>query len=141
MGHPMSNERTFIAIKPDGVQRGLISSILGRFENRGYKLVGIKLVQPTEDLLRTWADDLQSKPFFPSLLSYMLSGPVLATVWEGKDVVKQGRAILGATNPLNSAPGTIRADLPLTWVETCVTDLTLLSLPTRRLVCGSRRRI
>mmetsp|Transcript_9300 Transcript_9300/g.9198 ORF Transcript_9300/g.9198 Transcript_9300/m.9198 type:complete len:153 (+) Transcript_9300:79-537(+) len=105
-----NNERTFIAIKPDGVQRGLISSILGRFENRGYKLVGIKLVQPTESLLRKHYDDLQSKPFFPSLLSYMLSGPVLATVWEGKDVVKQGRAILGATNPLQSAPGTIRGD-------------------------------
>ncbi|ODV78647.1 nucleoside diphosphate kinase [Suhomyces tanzawaensis NRRL Y-17324] len=105
-----NNERTFIAIKPDGVQRGLIASILSRFENRGYKLVGIKLVHPTEALLRNHYDDLQEKPFFPSLLSYMLSGPVLATVWEGKDVVKQGRAILGATNPLQSAPGTIRGD-------------------------------
>ncbi|RLV91703.1 Nucleoside diphosphate kinase [Spathaspora sp. JA1] len=109
----MSDERTFIAIKPDGVQRGLISSILGRFENRGYKLVAIKLVQPTESLLRTHYSDLQEKPFFPSLLSYMLSGPVLATVWEGKDVVKQGRAILGATNPLASAPGTIRGDFAI----------------------------
>lgn len=108
-----NTERTFIAIKPDGVQRGLISSILGRFENRGFKLVGIKLVTPTESLLRTHYDDLQSKPFFPSLLSYMLSGPVLATVWEGKDVVKQGRAILGATNPLSSAPGTIRGDFAI----------------------------
>lgn len=106
----MSDERTFIAIKPDGVQRGLINKILGRFENRGFKLVGIKLCQPSESLLREHYDDLQSKPFFPSLLSYMLSGPVLATVWEGKDVVKQGRAILGATNPLASAPGTIRGD-------------------------------
>lgn len=109
----MSTERTFIAIKPDGVQRGLISSILSRFENRGYKLVAIKLAQPTEALLREHYDDLQEKPFFPSLLSYMLSGPVLATVWEGKDVVKQGRAILGATNPLQSAPGTIRADFAI----------------------------
>lgn len=110
----MSNtERTFIAIKPDGVQRGLISSILSRFENRGFKLVGIKLCQPTESLLRSHYDDLQEKPFFPSLLSYMLSGPVLATVWEGKDVVKQGRAILGATNPLQSAPGTIRGDFAI----------------------------
>lgn len=106
----MSTERTFIAIKPDGVQRGLIASIISRFENRGFKLVAIKLAQPTESLLREHYDDLQQKPFFPSLLSYMLSGPVLATVWEGKDVVKQGRAILGATNPLQSAPGTIRAD-------------------------------
>ncbi|PIS57777.1 hypothetical protein CJI97_000827 [Candidozyma auris] len=88
----MSDERTFIAIKPDGVQRGLINKILGRFENRGFKLVGIKLCQPSESLLREHYDDLQSKPFFPSLLSYMLS------------------AILGATNPLASAPGTIRGD-------------------------------
>lgn len=108
-----NNERTFIAIKPDGVQRGLISSILSRFENRGYKLVAIKLTTPTEALLRQHYEDLQEKPFFPSLLSYMLSGPVLATVWEGKDVVKQGRAILGATNPLQSAPGTIRGDFAI----------------------------
>lgn len=110
----MSNtERTFIAIKPDGVQRGLISKILARFEDRGYKLVGIKLVTPTESLLKEHYADLVSKPFFPSLLSYMTSGPVLATVWEGKDVVKQGRAILGATNPLQSAPGTIRGDFAI----------------------------
>ncbi|CAH00325.1 Ynk1 [Kluyveromyces lactis] len=110
----MSNtERTFIAIKPDGVQRGLISKILARFEDRGYKLVGIKLVTPTEALLKEHYADLVSKPFFPSLLSYMTSGPVLATVWEGKDVVKQGRAILGATNPLQSAPGTIRGDFAI----------------------------
>ncbi|GMM35839.1 nucleoside diphosphate kinase [Saccharomycopsis crataegensis] len=110
----MSNEeRTFIAIKPDGVQRGLINKILGRFEDRGFKLVAIKLVKPTESLLKEHYADLTTKPFFPSLLSYMLSGPVLATVWEGKDVVKQGRAILGATNPLSSAPGTIRGDFAI----------------------------
>lgn len=107
---PMSDERTFIAIKPDGVQRGLIGPILTRFEQRGFKLVGIKLTWANEKLLRQHYEDLQEKPFFPSLLLYMLSGPVLATVWEGKDVVKQGRAILGATNPLASAPGTIRGD-------------------------------
>ena len=110
----MSNtERTFIAIKPDGVQRGLISKILARFEDRGYKLVGIKLVTPTDALLKEHYADLADKPFFPSLLKYMTSGPVLATVWEGKDVVKQGRAILGATNPLQSAPGTIRCDFAI----------------------------
>ncbi|KAG0673757.1 nucleoside diphosphate kinase [Kluyveromyces marxianus] len=110
----MSNtERTFIAIKPDGVQRGLISKILARFEDRGYKLVGIKLVTPTDALLKEHYADLADKPFFPSLLKYMTSGPVLATVWEGKDVVKQGRVILGATNPLQSAPGTIRGDFAI----------------------------
>lgn len=109
----MSEERTFIAIKPDGVQRGLVSAILGRFEQRGYKLVGIKLCSPSEALLRDHYADLQEKPFFAGLLAYMRSGPVLATVWEGKDVVKQGRAILGATNPLQSAPGTIRGDFAI----------------------------
>lgn len=108
-----NNERTFIAIKPDGVQRGLISNILSRFENKGYKLVGIKLVTPTENLLKQHYAEHVGKPFFPKMLSYMMSGPVLATVWEGKDAVKQGRSILGATNPLNSAPGTIRGDFAL----------------------------
>ncbi|SSD60338.1 Nucleoside diphosphate kinase [Saccharomycodes ludwigii] len=108
-----NNERTFIAIKPDGVQRGLISKILGRFEDRGYKLIGIKLVTPTENLLKQHYAEHVNKPFFPGMLSYMMSGPILATVWEGKDVVKQGRNILGATNPLNSAPGTIRGDFAI----------------------------
>ncbi|KAH3660253.1 hypothetical protein OGAPHI_007458 [Ogataea philodendri] len=109
----MSTERTFIAVKPDGVQRGIFPEILRRFQNKGFKLVGIKLTLANESLLREHYSDLQSKPFFPSLLSYMLSGPILATVWEGKDVVKQGRVLLGATNPLQSAPGTIRGDFAL----------------------------
>ncbi|VEU21383.1 DEKNAAC102401 [Brettanomyces naardenensis] len=110
----MSNtERTFIAVKPDGVQRGIYPEVLRRFTQRGFKLVAIKLTLADESLLRKHYADLQDKPFFPSLLSYMKSGPVLATVWEGKDVVKQGRSMLGATNPLNSAPGTIRGDFAL----------------------------
>jgi len=110
----MSNtEQSFIMIKPDGVQRGLVSRILGRFEDRGFKLVALKMLSPSEELLREHYQDLQSKPFFPGLLKYMLSGPVVATVWEGKDVVKTGRTILGATNPLASAPGTIRGDFAL----------------------------
>lgn len=106
-------ERTFIAVKPDGVQRGIFPEVLKRFTQRGFKLVGIKLCTANESLLRKHYVDLQEKPFFNSLLSYMTSGPILATVWEGKDVVKQGRAMLGATNPLNSAPGTIRGDFAI----------------------------
>ncbi|GES65711.1 nucleoside diphosphate kinase [Aspergillus terreus] len=107
----MSNtEQTFIAVKPDGVQRGLIGPIITRFQNRGFKLAAMKLVSPEKSLLEQHYADLSSKPFFPGLISYMLSGPVCAMVWEGKDVVKTGRAILGATNPLASAPGTIRGD-------------------------------
>ncbi|CCC71623.1 hypothetical protein NCAS_0H03130 [Naumovozyma castellii] len=104
------SERTFIAVKPDGVQRGLTSKILARFEDRGYKLVGIKLIQADEQLLSQHYAEHVGKPFFPKMVSFMMSGPILATVWEGKDVVKQGRVILGATNPLSNAPGTIRGD-------------------------------
>lgn len=100
-------------IKPDGVQRGLVSQILGRFESRGYKLVALKMAEPSEELLCQHYEDLQSKPFFPGLLKYMRSGPVVATIWEGKDVVKTCRTILGATNPLASAPGTIRGDFAI----------------------------
>ena len=103
-------ERTFIAVKPDGVQRGLVSQILSRFEKRGYKLVAIKLVKADDKLLEQHYAEHVGKPFFPKMVSFMKSGPILATVWEGKDVVKQGRTILGATNPLAIAPGTIRGD-------------------------------
>ncbi|KAK9326194.1 nucleoside diphosphate kinase [Lipomyces orientalis] len=109
----MADEQTFIAIKPDGVQRGLISPIISRFEQKGYKLVGIKLTQPTKPLLEEHYADLTAKPFFPGLLKYMLSGPVCAMVWEGKDVVKTGRVLLGATNPLAAGPGTIRGDFAI----------------------------
>ncbi|KAG5518521.1 hypothetical protein PMAC_002917 [Pneumocystis sp. 'macacae'] len=102
------DERTFIAVKPDGVQRGLIGKIITRFEQRGYKLVAIKLVTASHTLLKQHYIDLQDKPFFNSLVTYMASGPICAMVWEGKNVVKTGRMILGETNPLESAPGTIR---------------------------------
>ena len=80
-------ERTFIAVKPDGVQRGLVSQILSRFEKRGYKLVAIKLVQADDKLLEQHYAEHVGKPFFTKMASFMKSGPILATVWEGKDVV------------------------------------------------------
>ncbi|GAD93531.1 nucleoside diphosphate kinase A [Paecilomyces variotii No. 5] len=106
----MSNEQTFIAIKPDGVQRGLVGPIISRFEQRGFKLAALKLVTPSKEHLEQHYADLSDKPFFKGLVSYMLSGPIVAMVWEGREVVKTGRTILGATNPLASAPGTIRGD-------------------------------
>ncbi|KAL0943465.1 nucleoside diphosphate kinase [Colletotrichum truncatum] len=106
----MSTEQTFIAIKPDGVQRGLIGPIVSRFESRGFKLVAIKLVTPGKEHLEAHYADLKDKAFFPGLINYMLSGPICAMIWEGRDAVKTGRVILGATNPLASAPGTIRGD-------------------------------
>ncbi|KAK4177584.1 putative nucleoside diphosphate kinase [Triangularia setosa] len=109
----MSSEQTFIAIKPDGVQRGLVGPIISRFENRGYKLVALKLVTPGQTHLEKHYEDLKDKPFFPGLIQYMSSGPIAAMVWEGRDAVKTGRVLLGATNPLASAPGTIRGDFAI----------------------------
>uniref|UniRef100_A0A7S0LB23 Nucleoside diphosphate kinase n=1 Tax=Coccolithus braarudii TaxID=221442 RepID=A0A7S0LB23_9EUKA len=106
-----NNERTFIAIKPDGVERGLIGKIIERFERKGFKLVGMKFLTPSEKDARGHYDDLKKKPFFGSLVSYFASGPIVAMVWEGKGVIKTGRVLLGATNPADSAPGTIRGDL------------------------------
>ncbi|KAG2196099.1 hypothetical protein INT46_005770 [Mucor plumbeus] len=103
------SERTFIAIKPDGVQRALVGKIITRFEDRGYKLVGLKALAPSKELAEKHYEDLKERPFFAGLVKYMTSGtPVIAMVWEGKDVIRQGRKMLGETNPLDSAPGTIR---------------------------------
>eukprot|EP00904_Undaria_pinnatifida_P007623 jgi/Undpi1/3991/HiC_scaffold_16.g07359.m1 len=113
-GRPtMSMERSYIMIKPDGVQRGLVGAIISRFEQRGYKLAALKLKQADEALLRTHYKDLVEKPFFPKLLAYMISGPVVCMAWEGKDAVAMGRKMLGETNPKESAPGTIRGDFCL----------------------------
>lgn len=106
----MSSERTYIMVKPDGVERGLVGEIVRRFEQKGFKLIGIKTVIPTKELLEKHYKDLTTKPFFPKLITYMTSGPVVGMVWQGKEVVKTGRVMLGATNPLQSAPGTIRGD-------------------------------
>ena len=104
------NERTFIMIKPDGVQRGLVGQIIQRFETKGFKLVAMKLVNASDAILSEHYRDLASKPFFPGLLAYMKSGPVVPMVWEGMGAVATGRKMLGATKPSESAPGTIRGD-------------------------------
>ncbi|XP_031454566.1 nucleoside diphosphate kinase [Phasianus colchicus] len=103
-------ERTFIAIKPDGVQRGLVGEIIKRFEQKGFRLVAMKFVHASEDLLKQHYIDLKDRPFYPGLVKYMNSGPVVAMVWEGLNVVKTGRVMLGETNPADSKPGTIRGD-------------------------------
>ncbi|KAJ1932106.1 nucleoside diphosphate kinase Ndk1, partial [Linderina pennispora] len=110
-----SKERTFIAVKPDGVQRNLVGEIISRFERRGYKLVGLKLLVPPVELAKEHYADLSSKPFFAGLVDYMTNGraPVVGMVWEGPSVIKQGRIMLGATDPKNSGTGTIRGDFCL----------------------------
>ncbi|KAM1097427.1 hypothetical protein ACFX15_014338 [Malus domestica] len=109
--HAAELERTFIAIKPDGVQRGLIAEIISRFERKGFKLVGIKVVVPTKDFAQKHYHDLKERPFFSGLCDFLSSGPVIAMVWEGEGVIKYGRKLIGATDPQKSEPGTIRGDL------------------------------
>jgi nucleoside-diphosphate kinase len=104
------SERTYIMIKPDGVQRGLVGEIIARFEKKGFFLRALKLMTPSKELLEEHYADLKERPFFPDLVGYMLSGPVVGMVWEGIGAVATGRVMLGATNPANSAPGTIRGD-------------------------------
>ena len=98
-------------LKPDAVQRGLIGEIMERFESRGFKLVACKFMLASKELLTTHYADLSKKGFFSELIRYMSSGPVVPMVWEGLSAVKQGRVMLGATNPKDSDPGTIRGDL------------------------------
>merc|ERR1711920_1075764 len=105
-----NRERTFIMLKPDAVQRGLVGEIIKRFEQKGFKLVAMKMMHASVEHLEEHYADLAGKKFFPGLIKYMCSGPVVPMVWEGLDVVKTGRVMLGATNPADSAPGTIRGD-------------------------------
>lgn len=109
--HAAELERTFIAIKPDGVQRGLIAEILSRFERKGFKLVAIKIIVPSKEFAQKHYHDLQERPFFNGLCDFLSSGPVVAMVWEGEGVIKYGRKLIGATDPQKSEPGTIRGDL------------------------------
>jgi nucleoside-diphosphate kinase len=103
-------ERTFLAIKPDGVQRGLIGEIIGRFEAKGFKLVGMKLMTASRELAEQHYGVHKERPFFAGLVNFITSSPVVAMVWEGDGVVASARKIIGATNPLNAEPGTIRGD-------------------------------
>uniref|UniRef100_A0A336MYW5 Nucleoside diphosphate kinase n=1 Tax=Culicoides sonorensis TaxID=179676 RepID=A0A336MYW5_CULSO len=108
-----TRERTFIMIKPDGVHRGLIGKIIKRFEAKGFKLVAMKFMWAEKSLLKKHYAELRERPFFPGLIKYMSSGPVVPMVWEGLNVVKSGRVMLGATNPADSAPGSIRGDFAI----------------------------
>ncbi|EQC38257.1 nucleoside diphosphate kinase B [Saprolegnia diclina VS20] len=106
-------ERTYIMIKPDGVQRNLVGEIIKRFEAKGFQLLAMKLVRPGKEHLEAHYADLAGKGFFNGLIEYMNSGPVVAMVWGGANAVKEGRKMLGATKPSESAPGTIRGDFAI----------------------------
>lgn len=103
-------ERTFLAIKPDGVQRKLVGEIIRRFEVKGFTLVGLKLMNVSPELAAEHYGVHKERPFFPGLVAFITSGPVVAMVWEGDGVVASARKIIGATNPLTAEPGTLRGD-------------------------------
>jgi nucleoside-diphosphate kinase len=103
-------ERTFLMVKPDGVQRGLIGEITARFEKKGFKLAGAKLMNISEDLAKEHYGEHKDRPFFGELVDFITSGPVFAMVWEGKDVISTARFMMGKTNPAEATPGTIRGD-------------------------------
>ncbi|MCY8474242.1 nucleoside-diphosphate kinase [Bacillus halotolerans] len=103
-------EKTFIMVKPDGVQRQLIGEILSRFERKGLQLAGAKLMRVTEQMAEKHYTEHQGKPFFGELVEFITSGPVFAMVWEGENVVEVTRQLIGKTNPKEALPGTIRGD-------------------------------
>ena len=105
------SEQTLVLVKPDGVQRGLVGEVVGRLERRGLRLMGMKLMRITEELAGRHYAEHREKPFFGGLVSFITSAPVVAMVWEGPGAVAMVRTMMGATNPANAAPGTIRGDL------------------------------
>lgn len=107
-------ERTFLMVKPDGVQRNLIGEIVSRFEKKGFQLVGGKLMSISQELAKEHYGEHKERPFFGELVDFITSGPVFAMVWEGENVIATARQMMGSTNPKDAAPGTIRGDFGIT---------------------------
>jgi len=107
-------EKTFLMVKPDGVQRNLTGEIVQRFEKKGFKLVGAKLMQISNELAEQHYGEHKERPFFGELVDFITSGPVFAMVWEGEGVILTAREMMGKTNPADAAPGTIRGDFAVT---------------------------
>jgi nucleoside-diphosphate kinase len=103
-------ERTFVMVKPDGVERKLVGEIIRRFENKGLRLVGLKMLTPDRALAEQHYDVHRERPFFGDLVQFITSGPVVAMAWEGSQAVTLVRKLMGATKPEDAAPGTIRGD-------------------------------
>lgn len=130
MGDPIESkpgERTLVLVKPDAVQRGLVGEILRRIETKGYQLVTLDLREASQELLAEHYAEHVGKPFYPDLLEFMTSGPVVASVAEGVRVVQGWRSLMGPTDPTAASPGTIRGDLGRDWGKG----------PTENLVHGS----
>ncbi len=106
-------ERTLILVKPDAFERNLTGEIIARFERKGLRLVALKLMTMTRELAQQHYAEHEGKPFFEELVSFITSGPLVAMVLEGETVVKAARQVIGATNPLEASPGSIRGDLAI----------------------------
>ena len=106
-------EKTFVIVKPDGVQRGLIGEVVTRLERRGLKMAGAKFMRVSLELAETHYGIHKGKPFYDSLIEYITSAPVMAMVWQGKNAVAAVRQTMGATNPTEAAPGSVRHDYGL----------------------------
>ena len=106
-------ERTFVMVKPDGVQRALAGEIISRFEKKGLQLVALKMIRISEELAARHYSEHQGKSFFSELISFITSGPVVAMVWQGQNAVQISRGMMGKTNPAEAAPGTIRGDFAM----------------------------
>jgi nucleoside-diphosphate kinase len=113
-------EKTFVMVKPDGVRRHLVGEVIKRIEDKGYSLVEMKLFTIDRDLAERHYAEHTEKPFFGELVSFITSGPVVAMVVEGDDAVKGARQIMGATNPLEAVPGSIRGDFASVITENIV---------------------
>jgi nucleoside-diphosphate kinase len=109
----MAVEKTFIMVKPDGVARGLVGEVITRFERKGLMLEKIRKLTVDEALARRHYEEHVEKPFFPELLEFITSGPVVAMEWSGESAISVCRGLMGATDPKHAAPGTIRGDLAL----------------------------
>ncbi|OZU90111.1 nucleoside-diphosphate kinase [Virgibacillus indicus] len=107
-------EKTFLMVKPDGVQRNLIGEIVKRFEAKGFKLAGAKLMVISDELAQNHYGEHKERPFFGELVDFITSGPVFAMVWEGQNVIQTARDMMGKTNPQEAASGTIRGDFGMT---------------------------
>ena len=116
-------ERTLMLIKPDGVKRGKIGEIIRRIENKGYQIIAMKMVVPTEKLLNLHYAEHVGKPYYPSLVNYMMSGPVVVMIGEGTNIISGWRTLMGETNPTKAAPGTIRGDLGREWEEKAMMNI------------------
>jgi nucleoside-diphosphate kinase len=106
----MATERTFAMVKPDGVKRGLVGDIVSRFEAKGFKLVGMKLMQVSRETAEKHYGEHEGKPFYEGLVGFITSGPSVAMVVEGENAIAEWRKMMGATNPSDAAPGTVRGD-------------------------------